>query len=182
MSSTSEELHNLFEVAQKQAVVISESFEEPDDDWMPIALALNRDNSLLVVGLDPAFFSNSRSKDDMVEFLVSTIKDKDIQAFVLQLSVWMLQLEPGEMKHPEVLPEGVPDSFADDPRSIEAVVIHGLSADENLCARALIQRSDDQPPKLSEFQTDIQSTAGRMIEPFRDALKIAKRESEEGGS
>lgn len=56
--------------------------------------------------------------------------------------------------------------------------MNALDADSTLSRSAFVNRSENNPPTLSEWE-NFDGVTGAFIEPFRQALKVVKREQAE---
>lgn len=169
----------LLTIAQGHAEFLGQSFDRPDEDWLPSALAVQEDEKRLIVMLiDPAMLENVESKDQLTMMLAGTVLEKRISAIYTAFSAYTISMRREDLDHPEVRPEDLPDDFSTHPDAREILVLSSVTAEESLCSISHIQRSDDRPPTLSEWQTD-GNYSGRFAEPLRNALKIARRKREE---
>lgn len=164
------------EVVKDAATSMPTLFEEPDDDWAPVAMILGYKEGQegLGVGVAPIPPAWLEDKDELVKLLRKAIKEYRAVAIGLVLSAWMLRLEKDEVEHPELdLPR---PSESEDREEILTVSI--LAANEEHFLMAEIKRDNENPPTLGEWETSDDSS-GRFVEPLVDALKTVEREANE---
>lgn len=178
MTDERERLVALLELMQHQSERIGEEFRDPEEDWWPTAIAMTDTDKMDVMFLDPGFFDGTaEGKDRLVEILVQKIREDGVTTFAFAVSAWHLTIRPEDYDPRD-------PTFHDlsvHPDRREGLMVHAFNAAEHIFSMAYIERSDTDPPRLSEWDTRDDAGAkahGRFIEPFREALK-AVQESEE---
>jgi hypothetical protein len=161
-------LGELLQVAMAQAEQIGALFEDPDESWPPRVVAAKWDDmdSLIELQLE---FETEEAKFEVLEALGSWIVEEKICLFSITLSAFAVVME--DNAHPEA--PGVRPGTHPDRKAILLVV--AMDADDVQTTLAEIDRSGDGPPTLREWEADISDFSGGLAEPFRNALKIARR-------
>ena len=167
MSSDMFEL--LLTIASEGAERVGEGFDDPDDDWAPMAMVSRADGTLLAVGIDPRFMANDGRKDMLAEeMLPAILREQEATAIVLLTSTWYVdQSRRDAAEHGFRRP-------SQDPNRKEAVTLMGLSLTEQALWMADIERHEDAPPTLGEWRKlpdkSVTEITGRFVIPVRQAL------------
>jgi hypothetical protein len=150
---------------------IGAGFTEPNDDWDPVALFIDREEALTVAALDYSFFSSERAKDMLAEEVLPTlVRETKAQYVAFVIGAWQVLVRgPGPL--PKLLPSEHPDR-------VEIIGVTLVSARQAAMASAEVIRREDGPPLLSDWTT-VQvegptdpraGLAGRFVDPLRRAL------------
>ncbi len=161
-------LGELLQVAMAQAEQIGALLEDPDESWPPrvIAAKWSEMDSLIELQLE---FETEEAKFEVIEALGSWIVEEEICLFSIALSAFAVEMaDDGHPEAPGVRPGTHPDRKA-------ILLVVAMDADEVKTTLAEIDRSGDGPPTLGEWEADVSDFSGALAEPFRDALKIARR-------
>lgn len=161
----------LLEHLKGSVLTIGESFTKPDADWQPIAFSVGPE-SIGPMALGIAFFDSPETKDKLVEILKHHIISEKIEVFGLVLGSWRVKVKRKAGRNPEELLHVPPSQHPD---KEEQLMITVFTAEKVLVATARVERHPDKPPTLSAWEKSPDSLEGSLVEPFREALKIAKR-------
>jgi hypothetical protein len=161
-------LAGLLQFAMAQAERIGELLEDPDGTWLPRVFAAKwgEMDSLIERQLE---FESEEAKFEALEELSRWIVEEEICLFSITLSAFAVVME--DNAHPEA--PGVSPGTHPDRKQILLVV--AMDADDVQTTIAEVNRSGDGPPTLGEWESDVSDFSGALAEPFRDALKIARR-------
>jgi hypothetical protein len=167
-------LDELLQVAMARAEQIGALLEDPDESWPPrvVAAKWSEMDRLIELQLE---FESEEAKFEVLEELSRWIVEEEICVFSITLSAFAVVME--DDAHPEA--PGVRPGTHPDRKAILLVV--AMDADEVKTTLAEIDRSEDGPPTLGEWEADISDFSGALAEPFRDALKIARRRYKDEG-
>ena len=166
--SEAEAAANIYTVLMTGVRAVGEGFTQPDDDWMPIWMVLDRKGGATMVSTD-------LDKYDAVEAIAHLTRLKGAIAVGSVHSSWTLASDC--VKDPERLAEiqeqinaGSPVSSFPERREEVALAIY--TASNVALHTALIMRFDDKPPKLGQFKPYFGGQIdGAMVSPIVDALK-----------
>lgn len=147
-----------------------ETFTDPDDDWAPVAFGATKKNERVFIQIDPDFMSGDEAKDQFVTKLVGVIREHRLRMLAMLMSTYVVKIPKSEAPHPE----GKWPRPSLHPDREEMLMVCAIDVNRVISGLAPIHRSPDAPPGLGEFEI-ADDTMGRFVEPFRDALKIARR-------
>lgn len=168
-------VESMYEMVERMAKDVGGDFTEPDDDWFPVAHVLTKKGERFVLAIDLDFMQNEATKGRLVKNLTDFIRKKKVTHFTLVLSTWIVKADrkPGIDLDTQAEEVGLPSQHPD---REEMLLVTSFDADTFITGFALIERHDDAPPTLGEFERmPDDAMSGRFIEPFRDALKAARR-------
>jgi hypothetical protein len=171
-------LEAVFSAALTGVVGTEEDFSEPDDDWLPIMLLIDDHRGLSVAAIDGQFMADDEAKEMLAQSVIPRlVKEVDAVAVAFVSSTWMSRGPrlPGASVPAVVEPETGevrPRRPSEDPNRIEAVVVVACSLKGEITAVAEIQRTDDAPPTLGEWETNRSSkrSPGRFTNAIYEAL------------
>jgi len=163
-----ETLEEFATAAQQMVEKVGESFERPDDDWMPVLIATDREGQIGVYGF--ADFVGDAGKDQQVQVIRQIIEQMGITQLALVQSAWAVTVEAKDF-HPEV---GLEQRPSEHPERFEMVALSVMDKDKTIFYEAKIKRDDLKPPTLEPW-TRAKDATGRFVEPLMDALKAEGR-------
>ena len=137
-------------------------FTEPDDDWEPVALLETKEGEMVIVSL-------AMDKQLWPKAISEMVEQAGIVKVALVTSSWGLEFETPEeyeayMENDEPSPSKHPNGF-------EMLVLSIFDQERVEAWSARIQRHDDEPPTLDEWDWGGTEPDGRMIEPIREAMR-----------
>jgi hypothetical protein len=156
----------LFDTVVQSTQEIAAKFENPGDDFVPIAF-FRSESQIQVLPLIP-FMENDTKKDMLAEVVFPMLVEK-IEAIevVTVFSAWILHFDKDEWDG-ETRPSESPDR-------VEVVVITSITA-EGIQSNGMAYISRDplgnEIPSLSDFDFEVgKRYEGRFIDPIIDALR-----------
>lgn len=156
-------------IAQKMPRDLGQTFDAPDDDWMPVMFLRKRkeDDSteLIVAAFDPAFVSNATSKDDMARAMGMLVQQARADACAILLSAWMVQIDKEEADE-----NGIPRP-SEHPERVESLILQVIDAGHYEAYNATILRDGEQPPALTDWERLDDGTGKNMSGRFVDTLQ-----------
>ena len=150
-------------MALNAAREVGRGFTEPDDDWQPIALAMDAKGRGIFMVLD--FGPASETKQAFLEEVLPVLlREAGAVAVALVTSSWMLTFKG---KRPAVLPR--PSESPDREEVLIVSVVDRLRAEAQI---APILRHPDRPPELGPWDVlpEDASFGGLVPETLRRAL------------
>ena len=137
----------------------------PAADWMPVAFVISSNRNMTVV---PGTWTNDEEQHAFYELMVEEIIARGGVAVGMVVTIWMLKTEvAGEALRNEPRPR-------DHPLREEGLQVLTMSADKNLVAYATVTRSDNDPPKLGEWELEEGELEGVMTTLVKQALRKVK--------
>lgn len=167
----SERFQKLLHHAKESSRQIGAMFTSPHDDWMPALIVAGPSNQPKVVGFDPAFLSDGRSKNLMAMLMGREAGQTGIDTAVMIASAWQKEISTPS---PTELARLNRTGLKDEPGRKEMLFISAVSLNLDEFWFAEITRDGRRPPTLGEWQTSSVSE-NRFAGPIRSAM-IAQRQ------
>lgn len=163
MPDPHEKLEQVIEASKEAIRGIGESFDSPDDDWLPSMLMLTGEDTMGLVGIDTEFLASPLTKQMLTEQVIpELLREHNAVAAVFTSSAWLGTYSPEDM------PPSLPPAMQPDRR--ECVMITGATAFEAKSLTAPITRYEDKPPTLGEWTEFSGDPEGMFPEALRHGL------------
>lgn len=147
---------------------VGKSFEQPDDDWMPVLFLLDADNQGTWVGIDGRFMASPESKNRLMRDVIKPmIAASGAKKMATVFSAWGVQLDKDEVEErgaPSVPPSKHPDRM-------EMVMVTCFDSEKVVSYQANIQRDDENPPTLAAWEELPEGMTGRFVDGVQDTLR-----------
>ena len=139
----------------------------PDEDWAPAAFIFGEDGELHIVSTEG--WTNDAEKLAYAQTVARMTVMYQATSVGLVGTVWMLVMI-GE-------PDAVLVRPRDHPQRIETLMVLSMSAEDSVTAFAVIERHDNAPPTLREWDV---STGGELEGDISAPLQAALRKVKDG--
>ena len=182
-----EDLQGVVDTIRAGVEEIGARFEDPEADWQPVFFALSEQQFVPMVFEGSDFTEEAKDAFSWAATELMRVMQAEVAVFVA--SIWMVVLEKEaglaatdqakafEAEHgrkPRTYEEAGAIAPRDDPRRVEAVLMHVIEPEQVSMSWAEIHRSTDAPPALGEWQhlafAD-SSVEGRFTTPVQEQLR-----------
>lgn len=168
-STEREVLEMLHELLTGGAYRVGNDFVDPDDDWVPIYIIVDK--------MGGALFTGDAHKHDMVQLVAMIARATGAIGVGMAHSAWSVAAEDMTKERAEEVLEYQErgGKIEDLPERREIVIVALYTASQCQIHTARIERREGKPPLLGEFRksldtADHQTVSGAMVDPIQESL------------